>query len=1088
MGIHETPITEPPFDHPKPQQEPPNYGTRPLPHIVDEIALTDPTREAFSIPLTSNNNNNPKDDGGWRPITFKQYANAINRVAHRIIATCGSPSPKDPFPTIAYIGPNDARYVVMVLAAVKAGYKALFISSRNSQEGQLSLFDATDCRVVVFPEETHGEIVRPWLKERDMRAIPTGSLESWFFSEDSEDVDPLPFPYNKGEGWEWEPLCVMHTSGSTGLPKPIVVRNGMLAIADRYQALPAWEGRKIFLYGFVDGCRRNFIPMPLFHAAGMYTFLITALYYGVPAAFGPADRPLSSDSVAACLENLDVQSAFLPPAILEDMSQTEEHMSQLRKMNIVFTGGGNLAREAGNRLVHNGVRLCNVISATEFIPFPVYLQPEKDPNQWQYFLIHSEEFGADWRKVEGEDDVYQLVCVRKDTDPGLQGFFYTFPDATEYDTKDLYKPHPTLPDHWIYYGRADNIIVFSNGEKLNPVTMEEIITDHAEIKGAVVAGAGQFQPCLILEPVTHPESDEDAESLIERVWPLVAAANKETVAHGQIGREFVMLSSPQKPFLRAGKGTIQRAGTLKLYKDETDKLYERVGQVSKDDAPHIDLSSEEALIGSIQDLFSNRLGVGGKLEPDADFFSGGVDSMHVIGASRLLRAGLEAAGLPIDAGLVATRVIYSNPTPRKLARYILSLSHQSNGYTATDEVAYEVQAMESLWRKYTSDLPDTKQDRPDPSDHDQTVVLTGSTGMLGSYMLDQMVKNPAVKRIICLNRAEDGGKKQQARSMMERGLASDYESKCTLLHADLSRWDFGLPRDVYNQLLQTADRFIHNAWPVNFNMPVESFEPHLRGVRHVADFASRASKRVAVIFISSIGTGDRWDPSVGLLPEQRLEDLTLPSNGYGRSKQIGSLILEDVARAGDFPAAIVRVGQVAGPEGAGGSWNRHEWVPSIIASSLFIGALPSNLGSMERVDWTPCESIAGLILDVAGISQKLTADEISGYYHGVNPSSTTWGKLAVAIQEYYGKGRIPELVSFDHWVRKLEESQTSDLQALDKNPGVKLLETYRAMAASDDRSPVIFDMTVTKGRSPSMRNAKPVTPELMRHWCEQWKF
>lgn len=75
--------------------------------------------------------------------------------------------------------------------------------------------------------------------------------------------------------------------------------------------------------------------------------------------------------------------------------------------------------------------------------------------------INSEEFGADWRKFEGEDDVYQLVVVRKDKHPGLQGIFFTFPEENEYDTKDLYKPHPTLPNHWIYYGRSDSELPFS---------------------------------------------------------------------------------------------------------------------------------------------------------------------------------------------------------------------------------------------------------------------------------------------------------------------------------------------------------------------------------------------------------------------------------------------------------------------------------------------------------------------------------------------------------------------------------------------------------------------------------------------------
>lgn len=87
--------------------------------------------------------------------------------------------------------------------------------------------------------------------------------------------------------------------------------------------------------------------------------------------------------------------------------------------------------------------------------------------------------------------MFEQVIVRKDKKPGLQGFFYTFPDDKEYYTKDLYKPHPSLPNHWIYYGRADNIIVFNNGEKLNPITIEEIVADHPKLKGALVVGTNK---------------------------------------------------------------------------------------------------------------------------------------------------------------------------------------------------------------------------------------------------------------------------------------------------------------------------------------------------------------------------------------------------------------------------------------------------------------------------------------------------------------------------------------------------------------------------------------------------------------------
>lgn len=54
-------------------------------------------------------------------------ANAVNRCAHRIVEVCGTPE-KDTFPTIAYLGPNDVRYIVLMIAAVKAGYTVSIVS------------------------------------------------------------------------------------------------------------------------------------------------------------------------------------------------------------------------------------------------------------------------------------------------------------------------------------------------------------------------------------------------------------------------------------------------------------------------------------------------------------------------------------------------------------------------------------------------------------------------------------------------------------------------------------------------------------------------------------------------------------------------------------------------------------------------------------------------------------------------------------------------------------------------------------------------------------------------------------------------
>ena len=92
------------------------YGQRLPLRIIDERAKSEPSREWLSIPRTSE----PVD--GWEKISYRQAAKAINRIGHKITTLAGQATPGK-FPTIAYIGPNDTRYLAFMYGAVKAGYK-----------------------------------------------------------------------------------------------------------------------------------------------------------------------------------------------------------------------------------------------------------------------------------------------------------------------------------------------------------------------------------------------------------------------------------------------------------------------------------------------------------------------------------------------------------------------------------------------------------------------------------------------------------------------------------------------------------------------------------------------------------------------------------------------------------------------------------------------------------------------------------------------------------------------------------------------------------------------------------------------------
>ena len=352
--------------------------------------------------------------------------------------------------------------------------------------------------------------------------------------------------------------------------------------------------------------------------------------------------------------------------------------------------------------------------------------------------------GNEFRQVSA--DRYEHVLVR---DPKLdlyQGIFITFPELNEYFTKDLWSKHPTKPNHWLYEGRQDDIIVFSNGEKLNPLTLEQQITCHPEVRGAVVAGSNRFQPCLIVEPEKDITSTSEEEAFIERVWPTVNKANEETVAHGRIDRNLILVTHPNRHLSRASKGSVQRKQSIQLYEAEIDRLYATLSD-AQSPQDKLDLSNDQAILESLRSAVSEMIGVDAPAD-DVDLFSQGFDSVSVISLSRQINSSL-------GSNVVSSRAIYSNGTIQKLA----GLISRGEEYTSVDKNGNREEHMEAIYHDYATRLL-SRYFHPLPADT-FNIILTGSTGSIGSYILDLLLKNKEVNHIYCLNRSQDAHERQE---------------------------------------------------------------------------------------------------------------------------------------------------------------------------------------------------------------------------------------------------------------------------------------------------------------------------------------
>ncbi|EDR15491.1 uncharacterized protein LACBIDRAFT_301926 [Laccaria bicolor S238N-H82] len=171
-----------------------------------------------------------------------------------------------------------------------------------------------------------------------------------------------------------------------------------------------------------------------------------------------------------------------------------------------------------------------------------------------------------------------------------------------------------------------------------------------------------------------------------------------------------------------------------------------------------------------------------------------------------------------------------------------------------------------------------------------------------------------------------------------------------LLEADLTIVDFGLGQRELDEL-QGVTHIIHNAWPVNFNLRLSSFEPHLKGLCYLIRLALLNTGTIRIIFTSLIAVQvailllpplslspplhRRRSPPIVQVPEIPL-DATHPAPfGYAQAKWVCGRLLESVNQlyGSAVRASVVRLGQITGTIDKE-AWNEWEHVPLMVRTGL----------------------------------------------------------------------------------------------------------------------------------------------------------
>ena len=208
----------------------------------------------------------------------------------------------------------------------------LFLSPRNTVDGHLNVLKGVDCKVFFSAKNTKVEHIT---SRREMRTSIVPELEE-LMEESPVDV----YPYSKSfYEARMDPCLVLHTTGSTGLPKPITWPVGVLSTWESWRTIPAANGY-VPTPELYPQARRAYTAMPFFHTSGLNTGITMALLCGVTLVCGASNILPNAAYVDDMHKYADIDASMGAPTIFEELIHDPEALERINKLHYIVVSGG----------------------------------------------------------------------------------------------------------------------------------------------------------------------------------------------------------------------------------------------------------------------------------------------------------------------------------------------------------------------------------------------------------------------------------------------------------------------------------------------------------------------------------------------------------------------------------------------------------------------------------------------------------------------------------------------------------------------------------------------------------------------------
>lgn len=239
---------------------------------------------------------------------------------------------------VAVLGISNLEYLTNICALSRLGYSVLILSPRLSVQAYNSLLDQTNCSDLVYMQE-FGRAVGQLCEVRQSRLVITPMLQKSEFDREDLPEERIKCTAPDATVASHHTAFVMHSSGSTGVPKPI------------------FHTHQRCLENFQNGFGLSaLITLPLYHTYGFSSFF-RAVHGRTMMYLFNWNLPLTSTNVIKTLQAASPQLLSTVPYTLGLLAESDEGIKALKKCELITYHGSACPDELGDRLVKQGVFL-----------------------------------------------------------------------------------------------------------------------------------------------------------------------------------------------------------------------------------------------------------------------------------------------------------------------------------------------------------------------------------------------------------------------------------------------------------------------------------------------------------------------------------------------------------------------------------------------------------------------------------------------------------------------------------------------------------------------------------------------------------